>query len=281
MIAIPSPLKKLFDSLPLYTIHNEPLNSQPDNFFSFKVEGSSPLKVVLGVYNTFQYKEYVLPTDPRSLSAAIILAKKNSFGLPSSVNSGGASGIAKIPFRGSFDSSLPILIGDSNNRTIESGGKIAQSIAANNITSVDLEFINEYVESTLFDLWIVCLLVEEIDFNVYRDIFGIMDPLELMDLKSEMTKWNNFSTRHKSLFESFQKPLALKNFYDVQLSQLTNSLTALEDILDSVSGEEAIVAYKFASFVVIVDQFLKSTRVGMVLAANPLLIEKCYGVCLN
>ncbi|KAI3404544.2 SAM35 [Candida oxycetoniae] len=279
MFTIPDYAKRLFDSVPLKSYKDDTEYIKPQQFFSFDCKQSA-LDIVLGVYNTFQYKDYILPTDPISLSTAIILAKKNGMGLPRTLSNSGPCGITCIPFRGSPFNSLPILIAGAGTGmgTIESIEKINSKIASNNFSNVEVEFMNEYVDMVLYDLWISCLLVEKLELKVYQQLFGVEDGMELMDLKTEIRKWNNFEARHQNLFEKLQKQPYLKNFYKSELERFTDRLSGMEDLLDSTSAEEMILGYKLAAFVIIIDQFLASTKIGEILCSNQCLIEKCYKV---
>ena len=286
MFSVPSPIKRVFDSVPLQVYKNGGETVQPHNLYSFsKVSelGSGPTFVV-GVYNTFEYRistsskdSVILPTDPISLATILILARKNDYGLPSS-GAKGPSGIVRIPFRGSPFNSLPILISGDETRSIESAETIKSTITKNNIKNLDLKFISDYVDKSLYDLWILCLLAEELDISVYSKIFSINDQLELHDLKTEMVKWNNLSLRHPSLFERQQKHKNMYNFYISELDQFDTNINWFSEILEKPEGDNWIIYYKIASFVIIVDQFLQSTKLGAVVVGKPDLVAKCYKV---
>ncbi|KAI5954267.1 SAM35 [Candida jiufengensis] len=235
---IPEPLTRLFNSVPLKIIKDENTISKFDN----PIPLSDSVPLVLGVYNTFQYNELILPTDPISLATYLRLIQRNNLQLSSS-----STGLTKIPFRGSPYNSLPILIGDS----IESIEKIQQNISKH--FEKEEYFINDFLDTKLYDLWITCLLVEDIDNETYYRIFGVKD-FEVYDLKSEIPKWNNYKVRFPTL--------NLKKFYEIQLEEFKDYVE-----LDNL---------KLASFIIIINEFLPFTKIAKLIPTE--VIEKSYEI---
>ncbi|KAI5962288.1 SAM35 [Candida pseudojiufengensis] len=238
---IPQILDDLFDSVPLKIIH------ESDN--DIQIKSPTPLSnsvpLILGVYNTFHYKDIELPTDPISLATYLRLIQKNDLKLTSS-----STGLTKIPFRGSPYNSLPILIGDS----IESIQKIQKNIAKH--YKGEEFFINDFLDTKLYNLWITCLLTEKFDDEIYHKLFDVKD-FEIYDLKKEIPNWNDFKVRYPSL--------NLKKFYNLQLNEFTEYMD-----LDNL---------KLASFIIIINEFLPFTEIGKLIP--PEIVERSYKVLNN
>lgn len=275
MFKVPPPIQRIFDSVPLTKYKSNQEDTLPGKLYSFSLKApSEPL--ILGVYNTFEYGNFVLPTDSISLFTLIILAKKNGFGLPN-VQGKTTSGITRIPFRGSPSNALPILISDGSIRTIENSEQIEKKIALNNIKLEKLLMISEFIDTVLFDSWIACLLVDDIQPQTFYQLFGIDNELELFELKKQIPEWNNFSVRHSSLFGYFNNQY-LHTFYASQCGALEDAINQLKHYLSTSDPEQTIIKYKVAAFVITFDQFLKDTQMGQILSRFPEVITKSYAV---
>ncbi|KAI5963851.1 SAM35 [Candida theae] len=275
MLTVPQPIQRIFDSVPLKVYSDQQESVLPEKLYSFPNAPSDPL--ILGVYNTFEYDKFVLPTDPVSLYTLLILAKKNDFGLPESTSNSNC-GITRIPFRGSPSNSLPILISDGTVRAIESSEQIEKKIASKNIQSAKVLMIKEFVDTVLFDSWIACLLAEKIQPQTFYQLFGINNKLDVYELKMQIPKWNNFSIRHASLFSHHYNNQYLQAFYTSQCDEFEKAIESLKQYLQSPDPETTVIKYKVAAYAIIIDHFLKDTQVGQIMSRYPEVVTTSYAV---
>ncbi|EMG50010.1 Sorting assembly machinery (SAM) complex subunit of the mitochondrial outer membrane, putative [Candida maltosa Xu316] len=263
-MAIPSVIKSVFDSVPLktYPDHSSPVVSDQVYYF----QGGGNVKLFLGVFNVFEYEGKIIPTDPISLGTSLILAFKNGFKLPTPNTSTSNSGILKMSFYGSPNNCLPVLIEDNESRTIRTLDAINNSISTNNIKDIQAKLVNDLIDTKFYDVWILCLLAEDLPFDTLSQIYDLKDSVmsraELIEFKQEVALWHNFSRRYPNLSTS-----QLSHLYHQRVTEFETDLELVIDYLQENHNE--ILEFKVAGYVIIIDHFLKSTKLGSVVSSKP------------
>mmetsp|Transcript_1201 Transcript_1201/g.1319 ORF Transcript_1201/g.1319 Transcript_1201/m.1319 type:complete len:341 (+) Transcript_1201:21-1043(+) len=232
MFEVPKPIKKVFDTFPLYTYNPIP-NTTPSNIqsiesnkFYFTSSNNQSIEnacFTLGVHNIYLVKttngEKKIPSDPISLGHSLILCHKNNLHLPTCGDKGFKSkhSIMKLSYHASPDNQLPILIEDdlkTQTRNIRSALSMNQSVKVNNKFSENplARIINELVDTELADLWILCLLSDLTSSNpfVFNKLFRLdeeitnstfTNKITIMSILNEIPKWGSFKTRYSYLFD--------------------------------------------------------------------------------
>ncbi|CUM53340.1 uncharacterized protein AC631_00541 [Debaryomyces fabryi] len=233
MFEVPVPIKKVFDTFPLYTYNPIP-NTTPSNiqsiesnkfyFTSSNDQADESACFTLGVHNIYLVTtangEKKIPSDPISLGHSLILCHKNGLQLPTCGDKTGNKSkhsIMKLSYHASPDNQLPILIEDdlkSQTRNIRSALSMNQSVKVNNKFSENAlaRIINELVDAELADLWILCLLSDLPSSNplVFNKLFRLdeeitnstfTNKITIMSILNEIPKWGSFKTRYSYLFD--------------------------------------------------------------------------------
>lgn len=247
---VPSTIKSLFDSVPLHTYKEESLLAEVHHY-PFLPD------FTVAVFNVFQCNGHMIPTDPISLATVLVLAHKNGLKLPTESDRG-RGGIITTSFWASPTNVLPMLIEDQKIITLD---EINNTISAK--LDEPTKLIYEMLSTKLYDIWIMCILCEDIPIS---NIFGI-DSLSKLDLMSVVPTWNNFAVRHPNLSGK-----SLTNFYKALLTELESDLDLL------ASCNHPIIQHSLAGYVIIIDQLLKSTKLGQIVSQHQSLLASCYSL---
>lgn len=233
MFEVPKPIKKVFDTFPLYTYNPIP-NTTPSNFQSIESnkfyftssndQAKDNACFTLGVHNIYLVNtangEKEIPSDPISLGHSLVLCHKNDLKLPTSgdnIGSKSKHSIMRLSYHASPDNQLPILIEDdlnSQTRNIRSALSMNQSVKVNNNFSENAlaRIINELVDTELADLWILCLLSDLPSSNpfVFNKLFKLdeeitkstfTNKITIMSILNEIPRWGSFQIRYSYLFD--------------------------------------------------------------------------------
>lgn len=188
-------------------------------------------------------------------------------------------------------------------REVRSSESIKRLIQSDNLFDNDpiAKLINQMLDTELYDLWILCLLTELLpnnDNEKLRRLFYLADlPLSNDYTAKLITRsiynvipcWNNFEVRYSELFhESLGDKFSwreLSELLDVESPfsrDLRTSFTGLYSELlanfkrkipliykytsnHELTKSKSIVALKFYSFIIIVDQFADDTKLSKLL----------------
>lgn len=232
MFEIPKPLKKVFDSFPIYSYPPIP-NTTPSNnqsieankfyFTSASEKSEASQCFTLGVHNVYELQtdngKKIVPSDPISLGHSLILCHKNGLKLPSLENSCHKTNhsIIKLSYHASPDNQLPILIEDDTKlqtRNIRSALSMNQSVKVNNKFSENplARLINELIDIEFADVWILCLLGDLPGSNLeaFHKLFRVDDEImqstlaskiTILSILNEIPKWGSFNVRYAYLFD--------------------------------------------------------------------------------
>lgn len=333
---IPKPIKTVFDTFPLITnpptSNTTPANSQYIDDKKFYFGGKSAGSFLLGVHNTFQHIDEsgatrILPTDPESLAYALILAYKNKLTLPRP-GSKGTNALFAISYHSSPSDQLPVLIEQRENKSSENKGEkgqendlhldkqctdpvnllndhsqrsfinLSQVLTKYFVKSPTAQLINRLMDSQFQDLWILCLLTEDLDLQTWNTLFDVdpevftnstINKLVVHHILTDLPSWHDFSVRHPNLFDVPSKTLGVEFLfkselieaqYELQLEEFDYTLGAVYEYIRTSEKSAAleILEMKLASFVVIFKLLLRDTKLGEMVAGNVKVVEFAEGV---
>lgn len=247
MVKVPTFINNVFDTFPL--VEYPPVNNTTEELrhdledqkvYFTQHEPKEKGSFILGVFNVCEYKGHTVPTDPISLGYTLILANKNGLGLPTP-NAKGGHCIMKLAYNASPNKQLPILIEDESTRIIRCYDELAKLINKSLTTQQD-KFIMGLVDTTIFDLWVLCLLVEKIEL---ADIFGLrLSQITKYDLLNDIKAWNGFSVRYPKYPESL---------YHSKLEDFQLLLGLLKEC-------NRTIQLKINAFIIHIQLFLKDTK---------------------
>lgn len=324
MVHVPAPVKKVFDTFPL--IKYGPLaNTTPSNeefinsqkfLFENTDEEVTDSSFILCVNNTIHVKSKeeivkIIPSDPISLGYSLILCFKNKLKLPSlNQTKYSKSSIMKMSYYASPNGQLPMLIeNDNEHRNVRSSSSLNHSLLTKSL-SLDPKSIlfNDLIETKFYDLWILCLLTENISNDIFNKLFmtseEVKDFLPLNSLNSiqtlqQLPDWNNFKVRHHYLFEegsTLINPITYINstltekvtklnlkvlsaYYNEELESFQKTLGLLIDYINSNDSEEAnILKYKLVGFFISIDQTLDGSKLKSFVGKFPTFLEHSYSL---
>lgn len=317
------------------TSNTTPANSQYIDDKKFYFGGKSAGSFLLGVHNTFQYIDgsgaaRILPTDPESLVYALILAYKNKLTLPRP-GSKGTNALFAISYHSSPSDQLPVLIEQRENRASEKGPEkgqqndldshnshqeytdpvnlqidhtqrsfinLSQVLTKYFVKSPTAQLINRLMDTQFQDLWILCLLSEELDLHTWNTLFDVdpevftnstINKLVVHHILTDLSSWHDFSVRHPNLFDVPSKTLGVEFLfkselieaqYELQLEEFEYTLAAVYEYIRTSEKSAAleILEMKLASFVVIFKLLLGDTKVGEMVVGNVGVVEFAEGV---
>ncbi|KAK6454764.1 uncharacterized protein RJT20DRAFT_156153 [Scheffersomyces xylosifermentans] len=294
MVAVPEPIKRVFDTFPL-TTYSPIQSTTPGNELSIEqnkyyFEGErSDASFCLGVHNVIKLdsndkKSRFIPSDPVSLGSSLILCYKNNLKLPTTdskeLQHSSGNSMLKLSFHAAPDRQLPIFLVDDekSNRTVKTASAIKdafvnQDVNKNEDFNVEQLILSNWIDTKLFDLWILCLLNEEIQhidklFNLDSELMKDPVPSYLLirNLYHEIPNWQAFNTRNPNLFNHDPSEYAknaiasttiatkhLSSYYDLQLKELENDLPLWIEFLKTDvlknSKAENILLFKLVGFV--------------------------------
>ncbi|CUM63949.1 uncharacterized protein PRCAT00001537001 [Priceomyces carsonii] len=310
MVQIPKVIAKVFDTFPLRVYDMEPSSvTDAANRFHFKSETqvNNGNSFTIGVHNVIELnignQSILIPSDPVSFGHSLILCYKNNLRLPSTKQdqNSSASSIMAMSFNASPDLQLPILIEDlKESRSIKTYPAIRKSIELNNIkNNTEHYLLNEMIDQQLYDLWILCLLTEEITEDTLLSIFKVdkelkaveaISRLEAINIFSLIPKWNSFKIRHPTLFVNRSLKLdrwtiseetnrhAMEILYDRNLKLFKRDFGSLIAYSKNASEDFKVVELKIIGFVVIIDTLLRDTKLGNILSTYQNYVDYCYKV---
>ncbi|KAG7192525.1 uncharacterized protein KQ657_001620 [Scheffersomyces spartinae] len=302
MVAVPEPVKKVFEAFPL--VEQMPVSSatpgksaqleQRKYYFTQTSETkdlNNDEKFTLGIHNVIEFEGRYIPTDPVSLSQALILCFRNGLKLPTNTSTSPTNGahsdhaMLTLSYVASPDNELPILIEDTGSRIIRTGTMVNQ-ILSNKYFDKDIKglYLNQFLDERLYDMWVLCMLTEHENLQVqsywnqtFSDMIG--SDMELSKLFQDMTHWSGFRIRHAHLFNQLKTSTGdfwsrsnrklLKNYYLTEVERIQKKLPIL---VQSVV-EHPILKLKLASYIVIFDTLLSETRIGQVFHESDDLVD--------
>lgn len=259
---VPEPLQKLFNNFPLVDYPPIP-NSTPaintkleENRYYFTGDDSNEAIFTLAVFNIAKVNGKYIPTDPFGLSYGLILSKKNNLKFPTpsahTNKSRKAHSIMKLSYSASPDKTLPLMIEDDLETKTRDLRVLAQlETEVNARLGPEDQFINQLIDTELFDLWLLCIWYESerIDLGL---VFGLeLVGLTKLHLFETMPEWKHFKTRHPKLGPTL---------YHQKLADVKKILGLVGE-----TGNE-IVQMKVYGFVVHVKEFLGETKLGEIVS---------------
>ncbi|KAG7662196.1 SAM35 [[Candida] subhashii] len=296
MFQVPQAVKSFFDSVPLKTITDQPTLLSPQDIYYFRGMGKHPDgHFTLGVFNTIKINDHVVPSDPISLGLSLILANKNQMGLPTGLAAafGWRNGIIKTSYMSSKTNVLPILIEDTsdNERNIKTLDIVNHELVINNFTNLESKQINELIDIKFYDIWLLCILTENLSYDTLTQIFGVgestnklIQQAEILEFLNEIPHWNSFRNRHPYLFDNWTsiqhlESKHLSNYYKQELAQFSKNFDLIIDYLsdsNESSSEKDIIKFKVAGYMSIIDHLLKDTKLYQVINQRSEFVKQCY-----
>lgn len=299
MVKVPEPLRVVFDTFPLKTYGPvSKSNEIPGNVFHFKSRNAARTssKFTLAVHNvrpvSLEEAVKLIPTDPKSLAAALILCHRHSLLLPDSLKEGDSPHcLMPTSYLGSTDNELPMLIeSGSGSETVISSASMFELISERYFSKSALaSLVNQFVDS-LQDLWMFALLCDlpKADPSAFTKIFfddvevnetGIVCDLTSLKLVTDIPDWTNFRSRYPHLFQSrsphLTAPLrlskesllevfavhdaaAFEQAYFGKLLEFERSLPLFSKFLEEDYDPESktVIELKLAAFIQCVTHFL-------------------------
>lgn len=290
MVAVPEPVKKVFEAFPL--VEQPPVAAvtpgkseqleQRKYYFTKTPETKniSDEKFTLGIHNVVVFEGRYIPTDPVSLAQALILCFRNGLKLPTTTNKNttesSTHAMMTLSYVASPDNELPILIEDTGSRIIRTGTMVNQIMSTKYFENdVKGLYLNQFLDERFYDLWVLCMLTEHDSLQVqlywnstFSDMIG--NDMELSKLFQDMTHWSGFRVRHAHLFNQLKTSPGdfwsrsnrklLRNYYLMEVDRMQQKLPIL---LASIL-EHPILRLKLSSYMVIFDTLLSETRIGQV-----------------
>ncbi|RLV89815.1 Sorting assembly machinery 35 kDa subunit [Spathaspora sp. JA1] len=295
MLKVPQVIKTFFDSVPINTIDDQS-NTQLDDinidYFQGNNSCTSSSKFTLAVFNSMIEQDLILPTDPISLGYALLLSHKSKFTLPSSANKNSNEvksncGIVAMSHLGSPNNVLPIIIEDIDNiRTIKNLDTINHEFTDKNFgDDQEAKLINQLIDIKFYDIWLQCILTEELPYKILSELFGldisiednfVLQKSQMYEFLNQVPNWNSFKLRHPTLLDSgvWNTSHYLKNYYTIQISEFDQDFKLIIDYLNK--HPNSLLRYKVAGYVISIDKFLKSTKLGEVVLNQPDFLVQCY-----
>lgn len=300
---VPEPLRKVFDTFPLVSYVETEANSNSylseGYFFRTSNETSLGAEVfTLGVHNVRLLKlkdgqARAIPTDPSSLSAALIMCHRHDLKLPDgSEQCNSPHRMLPMSYLGAPSNELPILIETKQGSTLSITEVllILESISSKYFSECASScLINQFLDS-LNDLWIFALLIDipRSDPSAFLLIFRqdpeisshtVANDILLSKSIADISHWNSFKTKYAHLFKNSSKLhdvtsyLRLKSFseflsvsdtealesaYFSKLLDFESSLPLFAKLLESgdTSDLSILISLKFCAFLICVDEFI-------------------------
>ncbi|EGW32670.1 uncharacterized protein SPAPADRAFT_56069 [Spathaspora passalidarum NRRL Y-27907] len=285
MLQVPQTIKTFFDAVPVKNISNDHTKLDDINIYHFQGTSNSQAKFTLAVFNTTQEGDLIIPTDPISLGYTLILSHKSKFTLPKE-NGSSNCGIMAMSHLGSPNNVLPVLIEDDNLRNIKTLDSINHDLIENNFDSHEAKLVNSLVDSKFYDVWVQCILNEDLPYKVLSELFGLDETIEgnvvlretqKYEFLTQVANWNSFKLRHPTLFEQWTRTNYLKNYYESQIGEFAKDLQLIIEYLNNNSDEQStLIKHKVAGYMISIDKFLKSTKLGDVVVSQGEFLHQCY-----
>lgn len=304
---IPGPLRWVFNSCPLFTYSESSTEiglANSSEYFFGSTDGHLRLdqqtRFSLAVHNVHPIhingEIKFIPTDPVSLSNALILCHRLRLKLPTDLRENqSAHSMTSLSHLASAEQQLPFLIdltGAQIDR-ITSTVDLSQMVASRFFSASTFDHFLFHFLDELNDLWILILLW---DITLHNQLLmsqiyqrasnhtnsSFTEELEALFLITRITSWNSFSTRyahllcpglsvHRSLsklrlpaFVAAVDPDAVHKAFFTKLKLLKRSAPLIMEHLDSKSGSsdlQAVVGIKLASLIVIISKFVSNNSI--------------------
>lgn len=295
---IPPAIRQVFDIFPLQTYKSEAHLEErlsSEGVYPFVCPGSPRLaekKLNLAVHGVRPISldsqtTKIIPTDPQSLSSALLLCKKHDLFLPNEqTGSKSVHSLIPISYLASPSKALPMLLETKHDKN--DGSNVPLQIGelnldvGENATCLELMF-DEFLDS-LNDLWILGVLTDalRVDPSLPQNLFHRDSELRessilsrQIDLKlfSDLESWNSFSTRHpnllprsavhsnavlKHVFSVLKNEDALNKAYYNKVAELEKFIPPFMSYLnaDHKSNSRDILEIKLVSFMICVEYLL-------------------------
>lgn len=233
LLAIPGPLKSVFDMFPLKTYGNIKDNDQALDYDALTrtayFMGPNALKAnkddvfQLGVYQIVRDPKtgVLLASDPWGIFAELSLCKKNDLQLPTATPDPQDPKTAQKPqhsmcilsARASVDKSLPILIESYTRRHIRSTKSINE-ILFSRIPAGEQTLYLKLLNTIVYDGYLADLLTnaspakfcELYTYINERDV-SVTNSITIQDVKRSLLARNNFNLRHQQLTKYLLEPM--------------------------------------------------------------------------
>lgn len=326
---IPGPLRRVFDSYPLFTFSQtstEKDHVRTNEYFFGSADGhlqfDQQTRFCLAVHNILPIQingetKYI-PTDPVSLSNALILCHRLRLKLPTDLRgSQWAHSMITLSHLASAENQLPFLVDFTGSRIdkITSTVDLSQTIASKFFSASTLNHFLFHFLDELNDLWILILLSDITLRNqlIMSPVFqrdadqtnlSLTQELEALSLISRVTSWGSFSTRyahllcpgvsfHRSVsklnlpdFVAAVDPVAVHKAFHTKLRLFERSAPLIMEHLESKSERsdlEVIVEIKLASLIVIISEFVSNDSISSNLINTELCDVKkfSFGILSN
>lgn len=294
MVAIPKPIKKVFESFPLYTFEAPCASNEADRIFegaqTFYFDGPvSNSSFLLGVHNIVEVSGKFIPSDPISFGTALILADKNSLKFPQNgLTSKSSHGLIKVSYQASPDLHLPILIEDLGDaRSMRTSHLIERDISLKNFNeNREVSIVNDLIDTSFTDIWTLALLCEDLPMETFSQIFdldpsepNVLNQLVKYELIEDISTWRHFKIRHPYLFDHslIQRNTKLDAFYKTSLKAFDKLLQLL--VSQAKDGKlHRLIQLKIVAYILLIDKFFTNTRLGNAIEGYKDFTSQCYEI---